>query len=143
MLEWLKYVIVGVLLALQSCAMMAFAEGEIAPPLTSPAQLLTPEVILALVFLLTVPATEVFKRLFKTQELASAAANVVLNALTKGVLLVLTGQATLGFAALSVLLGIVLDKVFYDFITGRSREKVIAATAKLEGIQQGLGNRAA
>lgn len=103
---------------------MAFAQGA-TPPLSNVGQLFTPEVILALVFLLTIPLTTLVGTVFRLEgATASIVANVILNALAKGVVLVLTGQATLGFAAVATIIGIVLDKAIYDLIVKPKNEQI-------------------
>lgn len=95
------------------------------PPLTNVGQLFTPEIILALVFLLTLPLTTLVKKLFRLEgNTANIVSNVILNALAKGLVLVSTGQSTIGFAIIATLLGIVLDKSIYDLLTQGKQQKI-------------------
>jgi hypothetical protein len=102
-----------------------------APPLSSAGQLFTPEIILSLVFLLTLPLTTLVGTLFRLEgATASIVANVILNALAKGVILVSSGQATVGFAVVAFLVGVVLDKSIYDLLTKPKAEKIVALEAQ-------------
>lgn len=102
---------------------MAFAQST--PPLSNIGSLFTPEVILALVFLFTIPLTTLVGTVFHLEgATASIVANVILNALAKGVVLVVTGQATIGFALVATLVGIVLDKAIYDLIVRPKNQQI-------------------
>jgi hypothetical protein len=101
------------------------------PPLSNPGQLFTSDVILSLVFLLTVPLTTLVGWLFKLEgATASIVANVVLNFLAKGVTLVVTNQATPLFAAVAFAVGVVLDKTIYDLLTKPKAEKIATLQAE-------------
>ena len=98
---------------------------DAAPPLADVGQLFTPEIILALVFLLTLPLTTLTKKLFRLEgNTANIVANVILNAVAKGLVLVSTGQSTIGFALIATVLGIVLDKSIYDLLTRGKQQKI-------------------
>lgn len=96
------------------------------PPLSDVGQLFTPEIILMLVFLLTMPLTTLIKRLIDLQgNTANIVTNVILNALAKGVTLIATGQATWQFALMAFILGVALDKTIYDLLTRDKQEKIV------------------
>ncbi len=95
------------------------------PPLSDVGQLFTPEVILALVFLLTMPLTTLIKHWFRLEgDTANIITNVVLNAIAKGITLVVAGQATWQFAVVAFVLGVALDKTIYDLLTRGKQEQI-------------------
>jgi hypothetical protein len=120
-----------VLLAVVFTLFPAVAQGEPAsvdggvPPLSDLGQLFTPEVILMLVFVLTMPVTSLVKRWFGLEgATANIVSNVLLNAVGKGLILFATGQATWQFAVVAFVLGVALDKTVYDLLTKGKSERI-------------------
>ena len=84
------------------------------------ATLLTPETLVIIIGLFTPFLTNVFKKIFKSEGNATLMANVVINAVTKGVLLFMADGRLL-YAIGFTVIGIVSDKVTHSVITGQSK----------------------
>ncbi|HEX2864487.1 MAG TPA: hypothetical protein VHN99_07950 [Deinococcales bacterium] len=99
----------------------AHAQGTPAPtPLSDWRTLLTPDALLAIAFLMTSPLTALLKHLLGSSDNATVVINVIANALAKGVGLYLTNAATLGFALVSIVLGIITDQAIYRLLVQTS-----------------------
>jgi len=84
------------------------------------ATLLTPETLVIILGLFTPLLTNIFKNIFKSEGNATLMANVVINAITKGVLLFMA-DGRLIYAIGFTIIGIVSDKVTHSVITGQRK----------------------
>ena len=108
-------------LALVFFLVPAYAQGTAPPaPLNDWRSLLTPDAILAIAFLITAPLTALIKHLVGTQDTATVVVNVIANALAKGFGLYLTGAASLAFAVVSIVLGVITDQAIYRLLVQTS-----------------------
>ena len=98
----------------------AYAQATVPVPLDNWRSLLTPDALLAIAFLATAPLTALLKHYLGTEGTATVVVNVVANALAKGVGLYLTGAATLAFALVSIVLGIITDQAIYRLLVQSS-----------------------
>jgi hypothetical protein len=107
----------------------AFAQG----PQSDVGSLFTPQIVQTLVFLLTMPLTTVLSTVLKLEgTTASLVCNVILNALAKGVVLVITVQATPLYAFVAFAIGVLTDKVVYDLLVKHKNEKIGTLEAKAQ-----------
>ena len=119
----------------------AYAQVAVPVPLDNWRSLLTPDALLAIAFLVTAPLTALLKHYLGTEGTATVIVNVVANALAKGVGLYLTGAATLAFALVSIVLGVITDQAIYRLLVQTSSKgtiRVVDAPVTPTGVRGGL-----
>jgi hypothetical protein len=109
-----------IMIALLALGALSFAQKSV----NDIQSLLTPETVVLVLGLATPILTSIFKRWFKTEGVATVFANALINAVTKGLLLVVSGQATIGYAVVYVVIGLLIDKGIHSFLKTQD-EKVL------------------
>lgn len=89
--------------------------------------LLTLDTLVLALGLATPVLTTIFKRVFRTSGNVTVAVNAALNVVAKGLLLVVSGQATWGYAIGYIVIGLLIDKAIHSAIKGQDSQAIYTA----------------